>query len=90
MNALSDHQPLQIAQCPSTSTAWTYKASDCAPVGAPIAYGDVYETDATPDVVARLGFYWAAGRSFSSAVAPINRAGAGTFITHIPAELMGP
>lgn len=92
MNAISDHQPLQIVQCPSSfDSNWTYTESDCAPVGAPIAYGDVYETDATPDVVGKLGFHWAgAGATSPSAVTPINRAGAGAFIMHIPTELSAP
>jgi len=90
MNALSDHQPVQIVQCPS-SVDTLYTAGDCAAVGDPIAYGGVYETNATPDVAAKLGYYWAAPGVVAPAVTPIYRGNAaGGFITRIPTEVMGP
>jgi len=91
MNALSDHQPLQIVRCPASFEGnSTYKGSDCAPVGDPLAYGDVYETNETPDVAATIGFHWAPPGASSLAVTSISRADAGAFNTHIPAEHMGP
>jgi hypothetical protein len=92
MNAFSDHLPLQVVECPA-SFAWdqTYTAGDCAPIGAPIEYGAMYETDATPDVVTRLGYYWTGLGGGAAAVAPIDHLdAAGGFITRIPTDVWGP
>lgn len=100
MNTFVDHQPLQIVQCLTTIGFDTVPAAGtCTPVGAPLAYGDVFETDAGADVVDTLGFYWAAPGAVDPVVqsiygvgpSPYIDAGASTsFVTRLPARVKGP
>ena len=73
--------------------ATAYTASACTPVGDPIAYGDVFERDAAPDVAARLGYYWAAPDAVDPVVMSISHgrdtAGVG-WLTTIPTQVQGP
>jgi hypothetical protein len=93
MNALADHQPVQVVQCPTAlDGSRTYTGGECTPIGDPIAYGEVFETDATPDVVAKLGFYWAAPGAVNPVVAPANLSSqtlTSGFITRIPTMVQG-
>jgi hypothetical protein len=88
MNALADHQPIQVVQCPADLNGPT-TAGSCTPLGAPIAYGDVYEANFGADVANRIGYYWAAPGAVGSVVQPINRPE--SFLsTVIPTQVQGP
>jgi hypothetical protein len=80
------------------SSSHTAATATCTPVGAPIAYGDVFETDAGADVVNKLGFYWAAPGTVDAAVRGINAGGpsiyvpasaSNGFVTRIPFQVAG-
>jgi hypothetical protein len=101
MNAFIDHQPLQVVQCLTDLDAGSTvpTAGTCTPVGAPIAYGDVFETNAGADVVNKLGFYWDAPGTVDAAVRGINAGGpsgyieagaSSSFVTRIPIQVSGP
>jgi hypothetical protein len=95
MNALTDHQPVVVVQCPTeTGGSTPYTASGCAQVGDPVAYGDAFEMDATADVLDKLGFSW----DPSSALDPVvnaftygaNAGSTSRFVTRIPVQVAGP
>ena len=92
MNALADHQPIQPVQClTDLDSSRQYTADACAPVGAPIAYGELFERDAEPDVAAKLGYYWAAPDAVKPVVMGLSgRAATGLITTHIPTQVQGP
>jgi hypothetical protein len=102
VNALVDHQPLQVVQCLTdldASSSHTVATATCTPVGAPTAYGDVFDTDAGADVVNKIGFYWAAPGTGDAAVRGINAGGpsiyvpvrpSNGFVTRIPFQVAGP
>jgi hypothetical protein len=88
MNALADHQPIQAVQCPADLNGPT-TAGSCTPLGAPIAYGDVFEADFGADVANRIGYYWAAPGAVDSVVHPIYRRET-LLSTVIPTQVQGP
>ena len=100
MNAFVDHRPLQVVQCLTDldANAVVQTAGTCTPVGAPIAYGDAFETDAGADVVNKIGFSWDEPSTGDVAVQGINAGGpsgyvAGasrSFITRIPIQVLDP
>ena len=92
LNALADHQPIQIVQCPTALDGRVpYTASACTPLGDPVAHGDVFETDTGADVANRLGFYWAAPGAGDAVVSDVSiYATTGGFVTRIPIQVQGP
>jgi hypothetical protein len=91
MNALADHQPIQMVQCPADlNGSQLFTASACAPIGDPIAYGDVLERDFGTDVIAQIGFHWAAPDADEPIVSSISLAASiGAFILRIPTQVQG-
>ena len=91
MNALADHQPIQAVQCPTDiDSSPQYAAGACTPLGDPIAYGDVFERDAGPDVVNKLGYYWAPPGAVDSVVMSMGPGHAFLGMTRIPTQVAGP
>jgi len=99
MNLLADRQAILIMQCPTQTAGTTpgsppYTASACAQVGAPLAYGDVFEMDASADVLGTLGYTWDASGALDPVVNafPSGASYAPTrhFITVLPVQVGGP
>jgi hypothetical protein len=93
MNALADHQPIQVVQCPTDVDGSTpYTAGACTRLGEAVGYGDVFEQDAAPEAVNRLGYFWAAPDAVDPVVMSISlgRPPVGGYLTRIPTQVQGP